>query len=110
PRVVCPSCSREFQGPFLGSQACAFCGWIGEVYVFDPLPSTLDRAEQALPEDSVCMHHPSKKATAICAGTGDYICALCAVDLNGQTYSASYLGNAGKEKVGTAFDRYLERP
>ncbi len=35
---------------------------------------------------------------------------LCAIQLNGQTYSANYLNTAGKEKAGKAFDRYLERP
>ena len=49
-------------------------------------------------------------ATAVCAGTGDYICNLCAVELNGKTYSAEYLNHGGKDHVAKAFDRVLERP
>jgi hypothetical protein len=67
-------------------------------------------AEVALPEDATCIHHPRKKATTVCAGTGDYICSLCAVELHGQTYSAQYLATAGKALASKAFDRYLPRP
>jgi hypothetical protein len=112
PDVRCPNplCRAPLSPPYNGPIECGMCRWKGELYVFDPLPVAVEHAEQALPEDSCCIHHPTKKAAAICAGTGDYICTLCAVELNGETYSAAYLDTAGKEKIGKAFDRYLERP
>jgi signal peptidase I len=67
-------------------------------------------AAAALPEDATCLHHPRKKAVAVCAGTGDYVCSLCAIELNGQTYSAEYLNGPGKNLAGKAFDRMLPRP
>jgi hypothetical protein len=56
------------------------------------------------------VHHPTKKAIAVCAGTGDYVCALCAVDIEGATYSVAYLDGPGKEKLTEASRRYFQRP
>ena len=57
-----------------------------------------------------CANHPAKAATAICAGTGNYICSLCAVEVNGQVFSAEFL-EADKSKTRSPrFDRTLERP
>jgi hypothetical protein len=111
PRLrICPGCAQLLEIGRDGPVECPVCHWRGETYVFNPLPVTVEAAQRALPQDAVCLHHPTKKAVAVCAGTGDYICALCAIDLNGQVYSASYLGGAGKDKVGKSFELYLERP
>jgi hypothetical protein len=108
--MVCPSCAQLLEIREDGPTACPACRWRGEAYLFNPLPITVETAERALPQDATCLHHPTKKAVAVCAGTGDYICSLCAIELNGQVYSASYLSGAGKDKVGKSFERYLERP
>lgn len=96
--------------PASGYTRCPNCGWKGEAYLFTPAAVQAVAAELALPDDATCIHHPRKKAVAVCAGTGDYICSLCAVELKGQTYSAQYLEAGGKETVGKAFERTLPRP
>jgi hypothetical protein len=108
--AICPKCNTRLAVSGDGPVQCPACRWVGEVYFFTALPFTVDQSQQALPDDATCLHHPNKRATAVCAGTGDYICALCAIELNGQVYSAHYLSTTGKKKVGKAFDRYLARP
>jgi hypothetical protein len=109
-RADCPACAQPLVIDENGRAACPICRFRGQAYFFNPLPFTVETAERALPEDATCLHHPTKKAVAVCAGTGDYICALCAIEVQGQTYSAAYLSGAGKDKIGTSFQRYLERP
>lgn len=110
PTFACPGCGALLATTAPGATLCPRCNWTGEVYHFNPRQITADSAEAALPEDATCMHHPSKKATAVCAGTGDYICSLCAVDIEGQTFSAEYLNSAGNKKARKAFNRMLPRP
>jgi hypothetical protein len=112
-RANCPFCGRQIDAAGDGATRCLSCGWRGEIYFFNPLPIQVEHSEQALAEDATCLHHPTKKAVAVCAGTGDYICALCAVELNGETFSAAYLNTTGKDqtsKASKAFARYLDRP
>lgn len=110
----CPICGGTLTPPYPvgGKTVCPKCRWTGDAFLFKRLPIAVTAAESALPEDSACIHHPTKKATAICAGSGDYICSLCAIDVDGQTFSAEFLNKnkLGKAKLGKAFDRYLPRP
>jgi hypothetical protein len=106
----CPGCGSFLSAPDRGRIRCPNCSWSGEIYGFSPAPLDVRSAELALPNDATCIHHPTKKAVAVCAGTGDYICSLCAVQLDGETYSADYLSAAGKEKANKAFLRTLPRP
>ena len=106
----CPECRARLEPPATSATSCPRCRWKGSVWLFTPLAIQGEKAAQALPDDAVCAHHPSKRAVAVCQGTGDYICSLCAVELNGQTFSAQYLNRAGKEKFSKAFTRYLDRP
>jgi hypothetical protein len=106
----CPGCSAILAPPAPGRVMCPNCRWSGEVYFFNPRQLSVQAAEAALPEDATCATHPRKRATAVCAGTGNYICSLCAVELGGQVYSAEYLSAGGKEKAAKAFDRNLPRP
>jgi hypothetical protein len=107
---VCPGCSVTLDVVSQGRVQCPRCRWVGDVYSFKPKLLQIEEAVAALPEDATCLHHPRKKAVAVCAGTGDYVCALCAIELNGQTYSAEYLNGAGKTLAGKAFERNLPRP
>jgi hypothetical protein len=109
-QFACPGCDAILATPAQGTVRCSACQWQGDVFLFWRIPVNSATAESALPEDATCIHHPRKKATATCAGTGDYICSLCAVELNGQVYSAQYLDKGGKEKLGSSFERYLPRP
>ena len=108
--IRCGACDAVLAPSGDGPLRCPVCNWTGEAYFFSPRVIESQAAETALPDDATCIHHPRKKATAVCAGTGDYIGSLCSVELNGQTYSAEYLNSAGKEKAGKAFDRILPRP
>lgn len=108
---LCPKCSAALRP--VGEETrvrCDICSWRGLAFLFEPLTVRAQKAEQALPDDAVCVHHPSKRAECICEGTGDYICALCTIELDGKTYSAQYLSKAGKERASEAFDRHLPRP
>jgi hypothetical protein len=107
---LCPGCAEHLIPNSSGAVICSYCAWKGEAYLFSPRVLAATSADIALPDEATCLHHPRKKATAICAGTGDYICSLCAVEINGQTFGAEYLNSAGKDKAGKAFDRTLERP
>lgn len=108
--VTCAGCNSPLVPDVSGPLRCPHCNWHGEAYVFAPRAVEAKPAEAALTDDATCVHHPRKKAVAVCAGTGDYICSLCAVDVDGQTYGAEYLNAAGKEKASKAFDRILPRP
>ena len=110
-QISCPSCGHRPLSPHVDNTAqCGRCGWTGYACLFSPLQREIPAQEAALPEDVTCVHHPAKKAVAICAGTGDYICSLCAIELGGKTYSTQYLDGPGKKEIATAFDRYLPRP
>ena len=107
----CPQCATPVAHAGVEQGAsCTNCGWGGQAMVFRPLALLVEGAAEALPEDATCAHHPNKKAVAACSGTGDYICALCSIDIEGSTYSAQYLNTVGRKNVGKAFDRYLDRP
>lgn len=63
-----------------------------------------------MPEDAACAQHPNRRAVATCAGSGDFICALCSVEVEGKTFSAKYLESGGKTKIKDAFERHMKRP
>ncbi len=107
---ACPGCATPLSSPEQGPSVCPTCRWKGEVYRFSPLAVQINAAESALPDEATCMHHPSKKATTVCAGTGDYICSLCAIEVEGQTYSAQYIDSGGKKNLNAAFAQTLPRP
>lgn len=109
---ACPGCGGFLLNFVDGRPTrCTACNWKGRLFVFDPpVEVTSDRPRQALAGDVTCAFHATKQAVKICAGTGSYICELCAVEVNGQTYSAQYLNQGGTKKIQEAFDRTLKRP
>lgn len=108
-QIACPRCSDPLT-PEDGAARC-LCGWRGDVLLFDPAPRTdVDQASVAMPEDSVCVHHPNKRAEVVCTGTGDYICSLCAIEVGGKTYSAAFINRGGVTDLAEHFDRRLPRP
>ncbi len=106
---VCPRCDTKQAAPG-GSTRCVKCSWRGEVHLFRPLHLLVHEGDAALPEDAQCVNHPRKRAVDVCAGTGDFICDLCRVEVNGQTYSATYVDRGGQVDLAKAFDRKLDRP
>lgn len=106
----CPQCASPFfkkEGDFW---RCETCGFKGMVYAAHPSRDGDLPAEAASPEDAVCANHPGKKAVAVCAGTGDYICSLCRVTLKGRDYSVQYLDGGGRVLAEQAFSKFLPRP
>ncbi len=106
----CPKCGREVALVDPMDVTCTDCRWRGEVHLFAPPPLLVVKQSEAMPDDATCVHHPSKRAITTCAGSGDYICPLCLVEIDGQTFGAAYLATAGKAKASKAFERYLPRP
>ena len=106
----CPKCRERLFVEGSGPADCPKCEWNGEVYILKALKERAETARDALPEKAVCVHHPTKQATAICEGTGDYICALCAVEMDGKIFSAEYLSRAGKGAMEKTYSRFLDRP
>jgi len=106
----CPGCKIGLEVGDSERTRCPNCAWRGTVMTFHPIDLKIDGGQAALSDDAACVHHPSKRAEAICAGTGDYICALCSIDHGGQVFSAEYLNTAGANTAGKAFDRTLDRP
>ncbi|MDH5639261.1 MAG: hypothetical protein OEZ04_12310 [Nitrospinota bacterium] len=106
----CPSCKERLFVSSSGPSACPNCNWAGEAHVLKALRYKVETAKEALPDQAICAHHPTKQAIAKCEATGDYICSLCAVDMDDKVYSISYLNEAGKEALRKRFARYLDRP
>jgi hypothetical protein len=110
PEFSCPSCLTTLSSLAQGDTSCPRCGWKGEVFTFSPSELQIEAAEAALPDEATCINHPSKKATTVCAGTGDYICSLCAIEVKGQTYSAQYIDTTGADNLKAAFKQTYSRP
>ena len=106
----CPSCGQRLFVDSSGPASCPDCRWKGDAYIMRPLREKALLAQEALPDKAVCAHHPTKQAEAVCAGTGDYICMLCAVELDGKIYSAEYLNRAGRDSLEKNYARYMNRP
>ncbi|MEX2673735.1 MAG: hypothetical protein WD294_16665 [Phycisphaeraceae bacterium] len=108
--INCPRCETRLGVPSGRPTYCRDCKMKLRAERFNPAPKQAEEAAPALPEEAACIHHPAKQAVNICAGSGDYICQLCSVDLNNAIYSAQYLEAGGKEQLSEAFDRTLPRP
>ena len=106
----CPSCGERLFAESSVHTACPKCRWTGEAHILKALREKAEPARDALSDQAVCAFHPTKQATTICEGTGDYICSLCAVEVAGKVYSAQYLGKAGKDTLDKTYARYLDRP
>lgn len=109
-QIICPKCDAYLGLPIGSPTQCPRCAIELEAHRFDPAPIRDEQATVAMPEDATCAHHPDKQAVDICAGSGDYICRLCSVEIGGETYSAHYLDAGGQKKLTQAFDRRLPRP
>ena len=112
--ITCPGChawlpARQTIGDE-GRIVCSGCGWRGDTFFFSPIPIDVEQAQTALPDEAACVNHPTKKAVHTCAGTGDYICSLCAVEIADQIFSASYVDQHGETALKTHFDTKLDRP
>ncbi len=108
PRDVC----RGTMTPAIGGTfLCDICRLEVRAELFNTIAPVIHSPEIATNEDATCVYHPHKKAVTLCQGTGNFICALCAVEVKGKTYSVQYLeSNAGKKAADEITNRYLARP
>lgn len=107
---VCPNCNEFLAVEQPGTVVCANCLWRGDIDFFRQAGAEALPTEEAHGDDATCVHHATKKATATCAGSGDYICPLCTVEIEGKPYSLQYLEHAGAHVMEHQFQRYLPRP
>lgn len=77
---------------------------------YSPVVEEAAVGEAATPEDAVCVHHPGRRAEATCAGSGAYVCPLCAVKLNGQVFDTAFVEAGGSTVLGQALRREIARP
>lgn len=110
--LPCPRCrGGRLIAQSNGEFVCDYHGHVVNVERFHPIAPAVQAAELALPEDATCIYHPQKKAVAVCEGTGNFICALCAAEVKGKTYSVQFLeSKAGKKQMEENLSRYLPRP
>ncbi len=110
PDFLCPNCMISLDLVEGEKTRCPNCAWAGTVWHFNPLELSVESGQAALADDATCAHHPTKRADAVCEGTGDFICALCAIEHEGTVYSAEYLNTAGAKIIAKGFDRRIDRP
>ncbi|MCC7193867.1 MAG: hypothetical protein IT444_13950 [Phycisphaeraceae bacterium] len=108
--IICPRCGIGMDARSGEEMRCPHCDLKTRVLLFRPLPLLVEHPTPAGPEDAACAHHPANRAVAVCAGTGDYICSLCHVALDGKSYSVQYLEGAGKSILTKSYTHYLPRP
>lgn len=108
--IICPRCGIGMAAHSGEEMRCPHCDLKTQTLLFRPLPLLVEHPTPAGPEDATCAHHPTNRAVAICAGTGDYICSLCHVALDGKSYSVQYLEGAGKPALTKSYTHYLPRP
>ncbi len=109
--VPCPRCSGTMVAAANATFHCIRCRMQVSAELFNPVAPVIHRPELALSEHATCVYHPQKRAVTVCQGTGNFICALCAVEIKGKTYSAQYLEtSAGKKAVDDIAGQFLPRP
>ena len=78
---------------------------------FNPIAFNLQPVEAAAEDHAHCANHPGRSAVALCAGTGNYVCALCAARLGGEVYSVQFLDSpTGRPLFPQRFPGRLRRP
>ncbi|MGC8625121.1 MAG: hypothetical protein ACP5VQ_07625 [Phycisphaerae bacterium] len=111
--IPCPEdqCRGSMAIAANGTFHCNTCRMHATGEIFNPVAPAIHGPELAMTQDATCVYHPQKKAVTVCQGTGNFICALCAVEIKGKTYSVQYLeSNAGKKVADEITNRYLPRP
>ena len=111
--LPCPGdqCRGSLTATPNGTFHCNICRLEVNAELFNTITPVIHSPEIATSEDATCVYHPHKKAVTLCQGTGNFICALCAVEVKGKTYSVQYLeSNAGKKAADEMTNRYLARP
>ena len=86
-----------------GTSTCASCGsvWSIDVFpaLFDP-PASLRKEELELADgEASCFHHATKRAVTSCSRCGRFLCALCSLELAGETWCATCLSTGASKNT-----------
>lgn len=109
-RLQCGACRADLpQSVYaLGAGECAACGAPFVLQVFPAAlapPAGKDAAAPpAMEGESACYYHPSKKAEAVCAASGAFLCRLCAIEVGGQVLSPQAVEEAVRNKALPQFE------
>lgn len=89
--VLCTGCGKPLSGGGFNSGEEFRCGSCGVKLGVEVFPALFHGAEkgaagEALTDvgDAGCFYHPLKKAAAVCAACGRFLCSLCETDLAGR--------------------------
>jgi hypothetical protein len=96
--LTCPKCKSALApttAPITEMTACHGCRRPTWARTFPAFSATVPKEQASesavLSDEATCLHHPQKKATAICAVTGHFVCQLCCIEVDGKTYSPAGL-------------------
>ncbi len=85
------------------TSSCVSCGSVWSIDVFPALfapPAQLRKAELELAEgEASCFHHATKRAVTSCSRCGRFLCALCSLELAGETWCATCLSTGATKKT-----------
>lgn len=97
--LPCPGdqCRGSLRHAANGTFQCDTCRMQVNAELFNPVTPVIQSPELAMSEDATCVYHPQKKAVTVCQGTGNFICALCAVEVKGKR-TACNIWKAMREK------------
>lgn len=91
--IRCTGCGFPLSNDILEARSlrpCRFCGSETQVSVFPAMftpPSVPSAAEMAADVgDATCFYHSNKRAAAPCSQCGRFLCALCSIELSGETW------------------------
>jgi|GEM_PF-1886865 len=112
--IICPACRTRLplsESPTLDDVQTCSRGHRFRVRLFNPPPSLTNQpAKPVMSDGAACAHHPSKQAITTCAGSGDYICSLCAVPIQNEIYSFAYLETSSLLDKNNVFSDKVPRP
>ncbi|MGC8560322.1 MAG: hypothetical protein ACP5O1_06540 [Phycisphaerae bacterium] len=78
---------------------------------FAPPPEAGEKADNLTDHYAPCTQHPDRPSTAICRGSGNYICPACTVMIDGEPWSSAYLQTpAGQQLLKAKYISVLPRP
>ena len=72
---------------------------------FAPPPDASEKADHLTDHFAPCTEHPDRLAMEICRGSGNYICPLCTVVIDGEPWSHRYLMTPSGQKL--LKDKYI---
>lgn len=90
--IGCPVCTRPLPSDTWNLDYETYCRSCRAPITVFAFPALLHRDGGAIPESVIdgqeagCFYHARKKATVVCDQCGRFLCALCSVELGGQSW------------------------